>query len=219
MRKQWGKRKVFYQRIHVLHWAWGLTFVITLTLVTWLIHCFLLLFFYFFLLSILYFRFWFCVSVLSFVILFWVLCFCFGFCDSVSSFVFLFWVLWFCLEFCVSVLGFVILFWVLCFCIGFCDSVSSFVFLFWVFWSCFVQYRPPYVLIQLHVVLLYSKKRSTYTEQRPHHASEDRLQEANNHSKQWQHWKILKPSGRTIAAIVTEMSPSCPQIAANQLHL
>ena len=71
---------------------------------------FITVFFIFFLLSILYFRFWFCVSVLSFVILFWVLCFCFGFCDSVLSFVFLYWVLWFCFEFCFSVLGFVILF-------------------------------------------------------------------------------------------------------------
>ena len=123
MRKQWGKRKVFYQRIHVLHWAWGLTFVITLTLVTWLIHCFLLLFFNFF-------------SVIYFVFPFLVLCFRFEFCDSVLSFVFLFWVLWFCLEFCVSVLGFVILFGVLCFCFGFCDSVLSFVFLYWVLWFC-----------------------------------------------------------------------------------
>ena len=42
--------------------------------------------------------------------------FCFEFCVSVLSFVFLFWVLWFCFEFCDSVLGFVILFWVLRFC-------------------------------------------------------------------------------------------------------
>ena len=63
-------------------------------LVTWLIHCFVLLFFF----SIIYFvfpflvlcfRFEFCVSVLSFVILFWVLRFCFGFCDSVVGFVIL----------------------------------------------------------------------------------------------------------------------------------
>ena len=116
MRKRWGKRKVFYQRSHVLHWAWSLTFVITRVCLSNLANP---LFFItvFFLLSILYFRFLFCVSVLSFVILFWVL--------------------WFCFEFCVSVLGFVILFWVLCFCIGFCDSVSSFVFLYWVLWFCF----------------------------------------------------------------------------------
>ena len=92
----------------------------------------------------------FCVSVLSFVFLFWVLCFCFDFCDSVLSFVFLFWVLWFCFEFCDSVLNCAILFRVLWFCfgfccsvlgfcdfvLGFCDSVLSFVIL-------FCSYRPP----------------------------------------------------------------------------
>ena len=166
MRKQGGKRKVFYQRIHVLHWAWGLTFVITRVCLSNLANpLFFITVFYFFLLSILYFRFWFCVSVLNFVILFWVLCF---FCDSVWSFVFLFWVLWFCLEFCVSVLGFVILFWVLCFCIGFCDSVSSFVFLFWVLWSCFVQYRPPYVLIYSYMLSCYTLRSVVHTLNRDH---------------------------------------------------
>ena len=124
--------------------------VVTFSLCYWLV----------FLLSILYFRFVFCVSVLSFVtFLFWVLCFCFGFCDSVLSLFILFWVLRFCFEFflfcfgfCDSVLSFVILFRILRFCFGFCDSVLrfcnsvlNFAILFWVFmtlvwvlWFCFV---------------------------------------------------------------------------------
>ena len=70
-----------------------------------------------------FFTFEFCVSVLSFVFLFWVLWFCFEFCVSILDFVILFWILWFCFEFCDSVLNFVILFWVLWFCFEFCDSV------------------------------------------------------------------------------------------------
>ena len=170
------------------HEVWPLWLHVSV-LVTWLIHCFLLLFFfsaiYFvFPFFVLCFRFEFCDSVLGFVILFWVLCFCFGFRDSVLSFVFLYWVLWFCFEFCVSVLGFVILF----------CSVSA--------------------TVRFNIVtccLLYSEKRSTYTEQRPHHASENRLQEDNNDSKQWQHWKMLKPSGHSNRN-VTQLSANQPRL-------
>ena len=70
-----------------------------------------------------FFTFEFCVSVLTFVFLFWVLWFRFEFCVSILDFVILFWILWFCFEFCDSVLNFVILFWVLWFCFEFCDSV------------------------------------------------------------------------------------------------
>ena len=107
---------MIYQRSHVLHWAGGLTFVITRVSLSNLANPLFCVTVFFSLLSVLYFRFWFCVSVLSFVFLIWVLCFCFGFCVSVLGFVILFWVLWFCFEFCDSVLGFVILFWVLWFC-------------------------------------------------------------------------------------------------------
>ena len=74
----------------------------------------------------LWFCFEFCVSVFSFVFLFWVLWFCFDFCDSVLNFAMLLLTLWFCFGFCDSVLGF---------CdsvLGFCDSVLSFVILFWI---------------------------------------------------------------------------------------
>ena len=125
--------------------------VVTFSLCYWL----------FYLLSILFVRFGFCVSVLSFVtFLFWVLCFCLGFCDSVLSFFYfvlgfaiMFWVFLFCFGFCDSVLSFVILFRILRFCfrfcdsvLGFCDSVLNFAILFWVFmtlvwvlWFCFVR--------------------------------------------------------------------------------
>ena len=87
-------------------------------LVTWLIHCFVLLF--------VFLCYLFCISVFGFVFAFWVLCFWFEFCVSVLGFVFLFWVLCFCFGFCDSVLSFVIMFWVLWFCFEFCDSVLSF---------------------------------------------------------------------------------------------
>ena len=72
------RRKVIYQRSHLLHWAGGLTFVITRVSLSNLANPLFCVTVFFSLLSILYFRFWFCVSVLSFVFLFWVLCFCFG---------------------------------------------------------------------------------------------------------------------------------------------
>ena len=75
IRKQWGEKdKVIYQRSDVQHWTWLHVSV----LVTWLIHCFVLFFFFF--------------SVIYFVFPFLVLCFRFELCvsvlgcDSVSSF-------------------------------------------------------------------------------------------------------------------------------------
>ena len=85
-----GERKVIYQTSHVLHWAWRLTFVIAPVCLTNLASPLFCVTVFFFLLSISFFRFEFCVSVLSFVILFWVLWFCFGFGDSVLGFVILF---------------------------------------------------------------------------------------------------------------------------------
>ena len=109
-----GKREVIYQRGHVLHWAGGLTFVITRVCLSNLANPLFCVFFFILCYSaISCFHFWFCVCVLSFAFLFWVLWFCFGFCDSVLSFVILFWVLGFCFR-------------VLWFYFDFCDLFCSY---------------------------------------------------------------------------------------------